>query len=81
MGFGMKPDDDPPMLFLPGVVASMWGGAVRSLADHLGITLDEVRQRDERWFTPDRSTAHDQGGAGRMAAVRFAAEGVATANR
>ncbi len=77
MGFGMKQDDDPPMLFLPGVVVSMWGGQVRSLADHLGITLDDVRQRSERWFTQEPidclMTKVEPGG---MAAVRFAAEGV-----
>lgn len=77
MGFGTKVDDDPPMLFLPGVIVSMFGGPVRSLADHLGITLDEVRQRDERWFTPEPidciMTKVEPGG---MAAVRFAAEGI-----
>jgi len=77
MGFGMTPDDDTPMLLLPGVVVSMWGGQVRRLADHLDIELDEVRQRAERWFTPERidctmMTAEP----GQMAAVRFAAEGV-----
>src|SRR5215218_8589859 len=29
MGFGMTADDETPMLFLPGVIASMWGGPVR----------------------------------------------------
>ncbi|CAM2842643.1 dihydrodipicolinate reductase [Mycobacterium intermedium] len=77
MGFGLKPDDDPPMLFLPGVVVAMFGGQIRNLADHLGIALDEVRQRDERWYTPEPidciMTKVEPGG---MAAVRFAAEGV-----
>ena len=54
MGFGTTAEDDPPMLFLPGVIVSMWGGQVRSLADNLDIKLDEVRQRTERWFTPER---------------------------
>jgi 2,4-diaminopentanoate dehydrogenase len=77
MGFGMAPDDDTPMLFLPGVIVSMWGGAVRSLADQLGIELDEVRQRTESWYTQDRieckmTTVEP----GHMAAVRFAVEGV-----
>jgi hypothetical protein len=50
---------------------------VRSLAGNLGIQLDDVRQRAERWFTPERidctmMTVH----AGGMAAVRFATEGV-----
>ncbi len=35
MGFGTTADDDTPMLaFLPGVIMSMWGGPVRSLADN-----------------------------------------------
>jgi hypothetical protein len=77
MGFGMAPGDDPPMLFLPGVIVSMWGGAVRNLADHLGIELDEVRQRSEPWYTPTRieckmTTVQP----GHLAAVRFAVEGV-----
>ncbi|MEV0708734.1 NAD(P)H-dependent amine dehydrogenase family protein [Nocardia aurea] len=77
MGFGVSEDDELPPLYLPGVVESMWGGQVRSLADGLGITLDEVRQRTERWFTPERidctmMTVHP----GQMAAVRFATEGV-----
>ena len=77
MGFGMKSGDDPPMLFLPGVVVAMWGGQVRSLADHLGIMLDDVRQRSERWFTQEPidclMTKVEPGG---MAAVRFAVEGI-----
>lgn len=77
MGFGMTPDDDPPMLFLPGAITMMWGGQVRSLADKLGITLDEVRQRSEPWFTPERIECTMMTvEPGRMAAVRFATEGV-----
>ena len=77
MGFGMTEDDDPPMLFLPGVIVSMWGGQVRSLADNLDIKLDEVRQRSERWFTPERIDCTMMTvEPGQMAAVRFATEGV-----
>jgi hypothetical protein len=77
MGFGMEPDDDTPLAFLPGVIMSMWGGQVRSLAGNLGIELDEVRERSERWFTEERIDCTmmtvQPGG---MAAVRFATEGV-----
>lgn len=77
MGFGMAPDDDPPMLFLPGVIASMWGGQVRNLAEQLGIELDEVRQRTESWFATDRiECAMATIEPGHMAAARFAVEGV-----
>ncbi|MGW4365827.1 NAD(P)H-dependent amine dehydrogenase family protein [Nocardia takedensis] len=77
MGFGVAEDEELPPLYLPGVVESMWGPQVRGLAESLGITLDEVRQRTERWFTPERidctmMTVHP----GQMAAVRFATEGV-----
>ena len=77
MGFGNSETDDLPLAFLPGVIMSMWGGPVRSLADNLGIELDEVRERVERWFTPERIECTmmtvEPGG---MAAVRFATEGV-----
>jgi 2,4-diaminopentanoate dehydrogenase len=77
MGFGTTPDDDPPMLFLPGVVASMWGGPVRNLAQRLGIPLDDVRQRTECWYATERiecimATIEP----GQMAGARFAVEGV-----
>nr|WP_198428593.1 dihydrodipicolinate reductase [Nocardia bovistercoris] len=77
MGFGSTEDGELPPLFLPGVVESMWGGPVRSLADGLGITLDEVRQRTERWYTPERIECTMMTvEPGQMAAVRFATEGV-----
>ena len=77
MGFGMTEDEDPAMMFLPGVIMSMWGGQVRSLADNLDIKLEEVRQRIERWFTPERIDCTMMTvEPGQMAAVRFATEGV-----
>lgn len=78
MGFGMTADsEETPMLFLPGVITSMWGGPVRNLAYHLGIELDELRQRTEPWYTAERiecvmATVEP----GQMAAARFAVEGV-----
>jgi 2,4-diaminopentanoate dehydrogenase len=77
MGFGMTADDDTPMLFLPGVLTTMWGGPVRNLADQLGVELDELRQRIEPWYADKRieckmATVEP----GQMAAVRFAVEGV-----
>ena len=65
------------MLFLPGVIVSMWGGLVRNLAEQLGVELDEVRQRVEPWYTDKRieckmCTVEP----GQMAAARFAVEGV-----
>lgn len=77
MGFGMAPEEGDPMLFLPGVIVSMWGGLVRNLAEQLGVELDEVRQRVEPWYTDKRieckmCTVEP----GQLAAARFAVEGV-----
>lgn len=77
MGFGTFEADDPPPLLLPGVVESIWGPQVRGLAANLGVTLDEIRQRTERWFTPapiECTMMSVQ--PGQMAAIRFATEGV-----
>lgn len=76
MGFGTTPDDDPPMAFLPGVVSSIFGGLVRNLAHHLGVTLDDVSERIEPWYTGERIECKMMTvEPGQMAAVRFAAEG------
>lgn len=77
MGFGMTADEGDAMLFLPGVLVSMWGGPLRNLADQLGVELDEVRQRVEPWYADKRieckmCTVEP----GQMAAARFAVEGV-----
>ncbi|GFG51319.1 diacylglycerol kinase [Mycolicibacterium agri] len=77
MGFGTTPEDKTPMLFLPGVLTTMWGGPVRNLADQLGVELDVLRQRIEPWYTEQRIECKmatvEPGG---LAAVRFAVEGV-----
>ena len=75
-GFGTAPDHTPVM-FSPGVLTSMWGAQVRSLAVDLGIELDDVRERVEKWVTPapiqcTMMTVEP----GTVAAVRFAVEGV-----
>ena len=76
MGFGTEPDHTPVM-FQPGVLRSLWGGQVRSLADGLGVELDDVRERHEAWVTPEAIEATMMTvRPGRVAAVRFAVEGV-----
>jgi 2,4-diaminopentanoate dehydrogenase len=76
MGFGTTPDHTP-IMFHPGVLTSLWGGQVKSLADGLGVELDDVRERHETWVTPEpiecTMMAVPPGG---VAAVRFAVEGV-----
>jgi hypothetical protein len=75
-GFGTNPDHTP-ILFSPGVLASMWGAQVRSLADDLGIELDEVRERYDKWVTPDPIQCTMMNvEPGTVAAVCFAVEGV-----
>lgn len=77
MGFGTSPDDDLPMAFQPGVITAMFGGLVRNLAGHLGVELDEVRQRHEPWYTDERIECTMMTvEPGQLAGVRFAAEGV-----
>ncbi|BBY19617.1 hypothetical protein MLIT_52090 [Mycolicibacterium litorale] len=77
MGFGLTRDDEPPPLFLPGVIISMFGGLVRNIAGHVGVELDEMRQRIEPWYTDERiECAMATIEPGQLAAVRFAAVGV-----
>lgn len=76
-GFGNAPDDDPPMLFLPGAVASGWGASISLLAAEMGIELDEIRDGHETWLataTIDCAMGHVE--PGHVAGVRFWAEGL-----
>jgi hypothetical protein len=76
MGFGTAPDHTP-IMFQLGVLRSLWGGQVRSLADGLGVELDDIRERHETWVTPEPiETTMMTVRPGRVAAVRFAVEGV-----
>jgi hypothetical protein len=75
-GFGAPPEEIP-ILFLPGVLRSIWGGPVQLVADELGITLDEISERVERWTATepiDCTMMHVE--PGRVAAVRFGVDGV-----
>jgi len=75
-GFGTDPDHQP-ILFTPGVLASMWGIQVRSLAADIGVELDEVRERHEKWVTPEPiSCTMMNVDVGKVAAVRFGVEGI-----
>jgi hypothetical protein len=75
-GFGTT-GDDRPVMFAPGVLASLWGGQVRSLADMLGVTLDDVRESHENWLATERIDCTMMSvDPGRVAAVRFAVDGM-----
>ncbi len=75
-GFGTT-FDTVPMLFLPGVLASIWGGPVRLLADELGVTLDRLDESYETWAAVepiDCTMMHVE--PGEVAAVRFSVTGI-----
>ena len=75
-GFGTAPEHQP-ILFMPGVLRSMWGIQVSSLAADLGIELDEIRERHEKWLTPiPISCTMMDVEPGHVAAVRFGVDGI-----
>jgi 2,4-diaminopentanoate dehydrogenase len=75
-GFGTPPDT-VPMLFLPGVLTSIWGGPVQLLADELGVTLDGMVERHETWVATEAiDCTMMRVEPGQVAAVRFAVEGL-----
>lgn len=47
IGFG-TPMDQTPMMLLPGIPISVWGGILRALAAALGTELEDVREVIER---------------------------------
>lgn len=76
-GFGFTPDQDPPLMFLPGVLRSIWGGPVQHLAQCLGVELDEIREQHETRVTPEPIECTMMSAEpGHIAAVRFAVEGM-----
>lgn len=75
-GFG-KPLEHRCLMELPGVQASAWAPPVRMVADHLGATLDEVRETYEKYPAPrDLDVAAGKIEAGTVGAVRFETIGV-----
>ncbi len=80
-GFGQPPTHQPP-LFIPGVLASIWGGTVRMLADRLGVQLDEIREHVEPWVTDEPiDCTMMRVEPGQVAAMRFAVEGIVGGER
>ena len=75
-GFG-KPVDDVPFLLLPGVLTFAWGGAIRLIAEGLGVELDSITETYERLPAPE-TFAIDAGTieAGTAAALRFEVRGI-----
>ncbi len=78
IGFG-SPMDQPPLMILPGVPTSVWGGVLRALAAELDVELEDVTEKTERHalerdVTLADGTRLDQGTLG---AFRFEVKGVA----
>jgi 4-hydroxy-tetrahydrodipicolinate reductase len=75
-GFG-KPMDEIPFLLLPGLLTLAWGGAVRLIAEGLGVQLDDITETYERVAAPE-TFAIDAGTipAGTAAGLRFALHGI-----
>jgi len=74
-GFG-RPADYTPIMGLPGVLKSAWGGMVQLLADRLGFELDEICESYQRCYAEesfDTPMMHVEKGT--CAAVRFVLEG------
>jgi 4-hydroxy-tetrahydrodipicolinate reductase len=77
MGFG-QPLDARPLLLLPGVLGFAWGGAVQTVADALGVALDEVREVHERRpFDQPIEAAGRTVEPGTAAGLRFEVQGIA----
>ncbi|MAE95922.1 MAG: diacylglycerol kinase [Deltaproteobacteria bacterium] len=75
-GFGKPLDHTPPVL-QPGTLSFAWGGALRLMADGLGIELDEIREVHERVpfekpFTIGEHTLEP----GTSGALRFEVQGI-----
>jgi 2,4-diaminopentanoate dehydrogenase len=77
MGFG-KALDAQPMLLIPGILGYAWGGAVQSIADGLGVELDEIREIHERVpFDRPIEVAGRTVEPGTTAGLRFEVQGLA----
>jgi 2,4-diaminopentanoate dehydrogenase len=75
-GFGRTPDKQPP-LFIPGVIASIWGGLVMLLADELGVEVEELREHHDTWVAVEPIECKMMNvEPGQVAAVRFSVEGM-----
>ena len=75
-GFGRAPEHRC-LMELPGVQSSAWGPPVRMVAEHLGVTLDEIRETYDKQVTDRRlDVAAGTIEAGTVGAVRFETIGV-----
>lgn len=75
-GFGQPPEKEP-MMALPGILASGWGGMLKMVAEAVGVEIEEIREVYERYYT---ETAFEcpmmPVPAGTCSAVRFEVQGI-----
>ncbi|MGB1141323.1 MAG: hypothetical protein ACPG1A_10520 [Halioglobus sp.] len=75
-GFGQPPEKEP-MMALPGILASGWGGMLKMVAEAVGVEIEEIREVYERHYT---ETAFEcpmmPVPAGTCSAVRFEVQGI-----
>lgn len=76
MGFG-QPMDEVPLLLLPGVLTTAWGGVVHLIAAGLGVELDAVEEWHERVPAPhDFEVDSGPIKEGTTAGMRFEVRGI-----
>lgn len=76
MGFG-QPLEHTPILLTPGVLTLAWGGAVKVIAEALGLTLDEITETYEKRPAPESfDIPSGRVSEGTMAGLRFELRGV-----
>ena len=76
LGFGTTPEDDA-RAYRPGIGAAMFGGPIRLMAQGLGWSLDEIRDRkDVAVARSDFSCPAGDVSAGTIISVRVVAEGI-----
>jgi 4-hydroxy-tetrahydrodipicolinate reductase len=76
MGFG-QPIDAEPILVMPGVLSTGWGGTIRLLAQGLDVELDDIREVHERRAAPEAfDTPIGRVEKGTTEALRFEVQGI-----
>jgi 4-hydroxy-tetrahydrodipicolinate reductase len=76
MGFG-KPIDHTPLLLMDGVLTFAWGPVVAMIAAGLGVELDEITEKYEKWPAErDYHTAAGLVAEGTQAGLRFELTGI-----
>jgi hypothetical protein len=76
MGFG-QPMDAKPYLLEPGVLSLAWGGAIRAMAEGLGVELESIHEEFERRAAEtDIDTPNGVVREGTMAGLRFEVQGI-----